>query len=172
GGGRAGRDERGSRAGEADGGRAGAARGGRKMRGTGSGRGATGGAAPAPRPRSMRASRVGTSPRRPQARARTCGVACAAPPVPPPRETRNRLLLFLVALAIAYPVTARAADVKLPPVTRVTLENGLRLIVAELHEVPLVEFYVMVGAGSAEDPEGKEGLTPLSPDVLTPGAGE
>jgi zinc protease len=137
---------------------------------TGCGGGATGGAAPAPRPRSMRASRVGTSPRRPQARARTCGVACAAPPVA--RRRRVPLLLFLAALALARPLAARAADVKLPPVTRVTLENGLRLIVAELHEVPLVEFYVMVGAGSAQDPEGKEGLASLTADVLTRGAGK
>jgi predicted Zn-dependent peptidase len=57
-------------------------------------------------------------------------------------------------------------------VTRVTLDNGLRLIVAETHEVPLVEFYGMIGAGAAQDPEGKEGLAALTADVITRGAGE
>ena len=87
-----------------------------------------------------------------------------------PRGTRARLLLFLAALAVAHPLAARAADVVLPPVTRVTLENGLRVIVAEAHEVPLVEFYTMVGAGSAQDPAGKEGLASLTADLLTRGA--
>jgi zinc protease len=83
-----------------------------------------------------------------------------------------RLLLFLAALAVAHPLAARAADVVLPPVTRVTLENGLRVVVAEAHEVPLVEFYTMVGAGSAQDPAGKEGLASLTADLLTRGAGK
>jgi zinc protease len=74
--------------------------------------------------------------------------------------------------AVAHPLAARAADVVLPPVTRVTLENGLRVIVAEAHEVPLVEFYTMVGAGSAQDPAGKEGLASLTADLLTRGAGK
>jgi zinc protease len=77
-----------------------------------------------------------------------------------------------IAVAVLVPVLASAAEsLKLPPVTRVTLENGLRVIVAEQHEVPLVEFYVMVGAGAAEDPTGKEGLAALTADALTRGAG-
>ena len=75
-------------------------------------------------------------------------------------------------LVLQLPVLARAAEpFKLPPITRVTLENGLRVIVAEHHEIPLVEFYVMVGAGAAQDPAGKEGLAALTADALTRGAG-
>jgi predicted Zn-dependent peptidase len=78
----------------------------------------------------------------------------------------------VLALALFLPLVARAAEpLKLPPVTRLTLENGLRVIVAETHEVPLVEFYVMVGAGAAQDPPGKEGLASLTADALTRGAG-
>jgi zinc protease len=83
-----------------------------------------------------------------------------------------------VALVLAFVVTAigaaRAAPpepLQLPPVTRVTLDNGLRLLVAETHEVPLVEFYGMMGAGAAEDPDGKEGLAALTADAITRGAG-
>src|SRR5262249_28065875 len=138
-GGRAARDEHVSRAREADAGRARADRG-REMNAV---------TPPA------RCGRRGT-PRR----LRVLG-PCAAPPIAP-RRPPVWLLLVLAAVLFGRPVAARAADVKLPPVTHVTLENGLRLIVAELHEVPLVEFYVMIGAGSAQDPEGKEGLASLT----------
>jgi zinc protease len=78
-----------------------------------------------------------------------------------------------LVLALVLPVLARATEpLTLPPVTRVTLENGLRVIVAEAHEVPVVEFYVMVGAGAAEDPAGKEGVAALTADAMTRGAGK
>ena len=73
--------------------------------------------------------------------------------------------------ATAIPATP-AAPLQLPPVTRLTLDNGLRLLVAETHEVPLVEFYGMLGAGAAQDPEGKEGLAALTADAITRGAGD
>jgi zinc protease len=79
---------------------------------------------------------------------------------------RRRALLLVVLLA----GLARAADdLDLPPVTRATLENGLRVVVAEYHELPLVEFYVMVGAGAAQDPPGKDGLAALTAATLTRG---
>jgi len=88
------------------------------------------------------------------------------------RRARVRRSLAVCAGLLAIASVARAADVQLPPITRVTLENGLRVIVAEAHEVPLVEFYTMVGAGSAQDPAGKEGLAALTADMLTRGAGK
>jgi zinc protease len=90
---------------------------------------------------------------------------------PAPRPRSVRAFLLLAALSIVRPPAALAADVRLPPVTRVTLENGLRLVVAEVHEVPLVEFYTMIGAGAAQDPPGKEGLASVTADALTRGAG-
>jgi len=81
--------------------------------------------------------------------------------------------LVAVALVVALGASARAADeVQIPPITRVTLDNGMRLVVAETHELPLVEIYVMVGAGAAQDPAGKEGLAQLVAATLTHGAGE
>jgi predicted Zn-dependent peptidase len=66
---------------------------------------------------------------------------------------------------------AVAGEFRLPPVTRVTLENGLRLVVAEQREVPLVEMQLLVGAGSAQDPAGEEGVAALTARALTRGAG-
>jgi zinc protease len=76
-----------------------------------------------------------------------------------------------IATLLAVVDASAPAAFELPPVTRVTLENGLRLIVVEVREVPLVELYVMVGAGAAQDPPGKEGLASLTADALTRGAG-
>jgi zinc protease len=66
---------------------------------------------------------------------------------------------------------ARALDeLRLPPVKQVALENGLRVLVAEHHELPLVELYLIIGAGSAQDPAGKEGVAALTAGSLHRGA--
>lgn len=80
-----------------------------------------------------------------------------------------RWLAILLAMA---GVAHAAAELDLPPVTRVTMENGLRVVVAESRELPLVEMYVMVGAGAAQDPAGKEGVASLTAGLLRRGAGD
>jgi len=84
-----------------------------------------------------------------------------------------RRLVLLVALAglAAWSGGAEADDLRLPPVTRATFDNGLRVQVAEYHELPLVEFYLIIGAGAAQDPAGKEGLAALAAAALRRGAG-
>jgi zinc protease len=83
-----------------------------------------------------------------------------------------RRAAWVCAAAVAALVAPGVASgIQLPPVTRVTLDNGLRVVVAETHELPLVEFYVMIGAGAAQDPAGKEGVASLTADALTRGAG-
>ena len=77
----------------------------------------------------------------------------------------------VLALLLALAGPAAAGEFRLPPVTRVTLENGLRLVVAEQREVPLVEMQLLVGAGSAQDPPGDEGVAALTARALTRGAG-
>jgi len=80
--------------------------------------------------------------------------------------SRALVLAMLVALAGSASATE---ELKLPPITRVTFDNGLRVVVAEYHELPLVEFYGIVGAASAHDPDGKEGLSALTAVTLTRG---
>ena len=78
-----------------------------------------------------------------------------------------------LALLLALAAPALAADeLRLPPVTRATFDNGLRVLVAEYHELPLVEFHLIVGAGAAQDPAGKEGLAALTAGTLTRGTGK
>jgi len=78
----------------------------------------------------------------------------------------------LVAFLLALASVATAGEFRLPAVTRVTLDNGLRVVVAEQREVPLVEMQLLVGAGSAQDPKGDEGVAALTARALTRGAGD
>jgi zinc protease len=77
-----------------------------------------------------------------------------------------------VAFLLALASVATAGEFRLPAVTRVTLDNGLRVVVAEQREVPLVEMQLLVGAGSAQDPKGDEGVAALTARALTRGAGD
>jgi len=77
---------------------------------------------------------------------------------------------LVLVLALVVPSLALAGDEPvLPAVTRTTLPNGLRVVVAEYHELPLLNVAVFVGAGAAQDPPGKEGLAMLTATTLKRG---
>ncbi len=59
----------------------------------------------------------------------------------------------------------------LPPLQRLRLGGGLEVVLLEKHEVPLVEVELLVRAGSAGDPAGREGLAELTAALLDKGAG-
>jgi zinc protease len=77
-----------------------------------------------------------------------------------------RALAFVLA---AVSIASAADELKLPAVTRTTLPNGLRVVVAEYHELPLFDVTVFVGAGAAQDPPGKEGVAMLTAGALKRG---
>jgi zinc protease len=56
-----------------------------------------------------------------------------------------------------------------PRFERRTLPNGLRLIVAPVHKLPVVSVVAVVEAGAANDPVGQEGLASLTASALTEG---
>lgn len=58
-----------------------------------------------------------------------------------------------------------------PNVTRRTLPNGLRVVVAENHTVPLVAMRTLVRSGADRDPADLAGLAGLTADLLDEGAG-
>jgi zinc protease len=60
---------------------------------------------------------------------------------------------------------------KLPAVTRTTLPNGLRLLMAENHGSPLVAVRLLVRTGTAGDPSDHAGLASITADMLDEGAG-
>jgi len=61
--------------------------------------------------------------------------------------------------------------VTFPPLQRRTLSNGLEVVLAERHDVPLVEMRLMVDAGYAADDPSRPGLASLTMDMLDEGAG-
>ncbi|HKY31122.1 MAG TPA: pitrilysin family protein [Candidatus Polarisedimenticolia bacterium] len=67
------------------------------------------------------------------------------------------------------PGQSAAGGFKLPPSVTRTFSNGMKACVMEYHELPLVDFQVIVRAGAAHDPRGKEGLASLVADLLRKG---
>jgi predicted Zn-dependent peptidase len=65
------------------------------------------------------------------------------------------------------PVKAAA----IPAFQEATLANGLRIMLVESHRQPVVSLALMMPAGDAYDPNGKEGLASVIASVLTKGAG-
>ena len=56
-----------------------------------------------------------------------------------------------------------------PAFERRTLPNGLRLVVAPIHKLPVVSVAAVVDAGAAADPPGQEGLAALTARALDEG---
>jgi predicted Zn-dependent peptidase len=57
------------------------------------------------------------------------------------------------------------------PIQHGSLGNGLRVMLVEKHDVPIVQVNLLVSAGSAVDPAGKSGLASLVAAMMTEGAG-
>jgi zinc protease len=56
-----------------------------------------------------------------------------------------------------------------PPVVRRKLSNGLEVLVAERHELPILTLNLVVKGGDVLVPNGKEGLASLTAELLTEG---
>ncbi len=60
-------------------------------------------------------------------------------------------------------------ELRLPRLQRATLGNGLKLVLAERHETPIVDFWLAVDAGYAADKFGLPGTAQASAALLTGG---
>lgn len=58
-----------------------------------------------------------------------------------------------------------------PKITRATLENGLRVLIAENHNAPIVSLRALVKSGADHDVSELAGLASLTADLLDEGAG-
>src|SRR6266568_196855 len=67
------------------------------------------------------------------------------------------------------PTIGTPPALKLPKLERATLSNGLKVILAERHEVPLVTFWLDVDAGYAADPAGQPGTSTMAMSLLSGG---
>lgn len=99
------------------------------------------------------------------------------------RLAAGLLALLLASSAAGQTATAAKPDrskppalgpiraLKLPPVQKLQLANGLPVLLVESHEVPVVQVNVVVRAGAGADPLDKPGLASLAADMLDEGAG-
>ncbi|MCU1286767.1 MAG: Insulinase-like:Peptidase C-terminal [Acidobacteriales bacterium] len=71
--------------------------------------------------------------------------------------------------AAAPAASAQAGGLKLPTYKKVTLKNGLTVLLMEQHRLPIVSMSYIVRAGSTADPKGKEGLASLTAGLLRKG---
>jgi len=77
-------------------------------------------------------------------------------------------LVGLLILAV-FSNLVFASDIKLPPYQKFTLPNDLTLLVMENKKLPLVNFRLVLKAGSVYDPVGKEGLANLTAALIRKG---
>ena len=73
--------------------------------------------------------------------------------------------------ATARPTAGTVRPYRFPETERVTLANGLRVVVAPMHRLPLVTVLALVDAGASADPAGSEGLAVLTAQCLAEGSG-
>jgi len=71
----------------------------------------------------------------------------------------------------APPRPLAAREVTFPPYEIKTLANGLKVVVVQHHEQPVVTLRLLVRAGGAQDPPGKIGVAALAAALLDQGAG-
>jgi zinc protease len=67
------------------------------------------------------------------------------------------------------PGLGQAPDVKFPAMQRTQLKNGLKVVLLERHGAPIVNAALVLDAGAASDPAGKEGLASLSLGLIDKG---
>jgi zinc protease len=97
--------------------------------------------------------------------------------------TRSRSSIALIALVVAGVAVAQAVKVdrtkapalgtppKLPvlPVETRTLDNGLKLMIVEHHELPVADFMLVLGSGVAMEQAAQAGVARLTAEMLTEG---
>ncbi|HKR63907.1 MAG TPA: pitrilysin family protein [Thermoanaerobaculia bacterium] len=71
----------------------------------------------------------------------------------------------------AAPPPAPPRPYHFPHITRHTIDNGLRVLVAENHNAPLVSFRALVRSGADHDTAQTAGLASITADMLDEGAG-
>jgi predicted Zn-dependent peptidase len=67
------------------------------------------------------------------------------------------------------PAVRPAPAFRVPPVAERRLPNGLRVVVVENREQPVVSFSLMVRSGGTADPDGKAGLAQMAASLLDQG---
>jgi len=80
--------------------------------------------------------------------------------------------MLLLPVVGGWPLQAEVPGVRLPEYESITLDNGLHLILAEKHDVPLVAVHLRIASGDVADAAGKGGSAEILAELLQKGAGD
>ncbi len=116
-------------------------------------------AAPAPKPAATPAAVAAVAAARPP----PAPAADGAPPAPAPRITPD------APFREQAPAAGPEQPYHPPHWTRFKLKNGLEVFLVEFHDLPLVDFNLVVKTGSAANPADKAGLADLTARMLVEG---
>jgi zinc protease len=75
----------------------------------------------------------------------------------------------VITLLSLIATTATAQKINLPPVKRVTLENGIRVVLMEYRKAPTLSVTALFPGGSAADAPGKVGTASFAADLMRKG---
>jgi zinc protease len=99
--------------------------------------------------------------------------ACSGPRVvttPPPAPAPVVVAPTPTSIDLTKPPTlAPPPSLKMPPITTRELSNGLKIVVIEQHELPLVDVLLQIRSGGESDPAGRMGTAALVAGMLTEG---
>ncbi len=90
----------------------------------------------------------------------------------PKVDARYKTTASSVDRSKGVPVTASFPDLKFPAQQRATLSNGTTVILAERHDVPVVQMSYQFAGGYSADPAGKPGIANFTASLLDEGAGD
>lgn len=85
------------------------------------------------------------------------------------RKTAAVRLLGIFCCVLAFALVAQGQTLKLPPHEKITLKNGMTVLLMEKRGVPMVSFAGIIKAGSTADPAGQEGLASVTAGLLRKG---
>jgi len=95
-----------------------------------------------------------------------------APFVLPKVDARYKTTAAGVDRSRGVPVTSSFPDLKFPAPQRATLSNGTTVILAERHDIPVVQMDYQFGGGFSADPADRPGIANFTASLLDEGAGD
>ena len=95
-----------------------------------------------------------------------------APMTLPPVDAQYTTTASTVDRAGGVPVPSSFPDLKFPSLQRATLKNGTKLILAERHDIPVVQMSYEFKGGSATDDKADLGAASFAMGMLDEGAGD
>ncbi len=79
---------------------------------------------------------------------------------------------FIAAIAVLAALLWTAPAAATPTIEHWTLQNGVRVYFVETHDLPMVALNLVFDAGSARDPQDRNGLALLTRGMLNEGTGD